>query len=101
MMRKPSLRQLWALLGIPTDYALARRLPVQRGAKKLVAIGRNRDGPVIKLGPRAATAWSPMQAAAGQDGIARRPTSGFRSIARQTKIIREKLTAGQRIRENL
>ncbi len=88
MMRKPSLRQLWALLGIPTDYALARRLPVQRGAKKLAAIGRNRDGPVIKLGPRAATAWSRMQAAAVKDGIALRPISGFRSIARQTKIIR-------------
>jgi D-alanyl-D-alanine carboxypeptidase len=38
-----------------------------------------------------------MRAAAERDGIALIPVSGFRSVARQTLIIRRKLAAGQRI----
>ncbi len=84
-------------LGIPADYAVARHLPVQREARKLVAIGRNQEGRVVKLAPRAAAAWQRMQAAAAKDGVILRPLSGFRSVLRQTKIIREKLAAGTRI----
>ena len=84
-------------LGIPPDYAEVRRLPVQREAKRLVAIGRNPGGRRLKLTPRAAAAWRRMQAAAARDGITLRPISAFRSIARQTQIIRRKLAAGEKI----
>jgi D-alanyl-D-alanine carboxypeptidase len=39
-----------------------------------------------------------MQAAAAADGITLVPISAFRSIARQTNIIRQKLAAGQPVR---
>ena len=84
-------------LGIPADYARTRHMPMQREAKMLTAIGRNPDGRVIRLAPRAAAAWHRMQAAATADGFVLVPISGFRSIARQVKIIRDKLAAGQRI----
>ena len=84
-------------LGIPADYARTRHMPLQREAKRLVAIGRKPDGSMIKLAPRTATAWRRMRATAATDGITLLPISGFRSVTRQTKIIREKLAAGKRI----
>ena len=93
--------RIWARLGIPDDYDAARHLPVQREAKTLTSIGRNDDGRLIRLTPQAAAAWRRMQAAATGDGLTLLPISGFRSVARQTKIIRDKLAAGQRIGEIL
>lgn len=89
------LQALWARLGIPADYARARHLPVQREARVLVAIGRSSDGRILRLTPRAAAAWRRMQAAAAKDGIALLPISGFRSIPRQTRIIRSNLAKGR------
>jgi D-alanyl-D-alanine carboxypeptidase len=95
---QPSLRQLWKRLGIPADYAQRRHLPVQRVARSLVAIGRAADdGKLLKLAPRAAAAWKRMRAAATRDGVRLLQVSGYRSIARQARIIRRKLAAGQRI----
>lgn len=88
---------LWRRLGIPADYARRRRLPLQREATRLVTVGRNREGRLIRLTPRAARAWERMRAAAARDGIGLVPVSGFRSIARQTRIIRQKLAAGKTI----
>jgi D-alanyl-D-alanine carboxypeptidase len=90
-------RKIWAQLGLPAGYAKSRHLPVQREAKALVSIGRNPDGRIIRLAPRAAAAWKKLQAAAARDGIELRPISGFRSVARQLKIFRQKLAAGERI----
>jgi D-alanyl-D-alanine carboxypeptidase len=95
-----ALRQAWVRLGIPADYAEARHLPVQREAATLVSIGRSPAGRLIRLAPRAAAAWRRMQAAAAGDGIELRPISGFRSVARQTTLIRRKLAAGARV-ENI
>jgi D-alanyl-D-alanine carboxypeptidase len=89
-----SLKAVWTKLGIPADYAAARRLPAQREAKTLVPIGRNPDGRVIKLAPPAAAAWRRMKTAAANDGVDLLAISGFRSVARQTEIIRGKLAAG-------
>ncbi len=72
-------------------------MPRQREARKLVVIGRNPDGRIVRLIPRAAAAWKRMQAAATRDGVTLMPVSGFRSVARQTDIIRAKLAAGQSI----
>ncbi len=90
-----SLPQLWTALGIPADYARARGLPLQREARRLASIGRNPDRRNIKLAPRAAGAWRRMKAAAANDGIELQAISGFRSVRRQTSIIRRKLAQGE------
>jgi len=99
----PHSEQIAALhraLGIPADYAIARRLRLQREADpaRLVLIGHAADdGQPVRLTPHAAAAWRRMHAAAARDGITLLPLSGFRSVARQTKNIRAKLAAGQPI----
>jgi len=90
-------RTVWAELGIPANYAAARHMPVQREAKALTRIGRNDDGRILRLTPRAAAAWRRMLAAAAADGLTLVPVSAFRSVARQIKIIRQKLAAGESI----
>jgi D-alanyl-D-alanine carboxypeptidase len=96
-MTSEALRQIWSRLGIPVADMPRYRRRVRQEAKRLVRIGRNPDGRLIRLAPRAAAAWRRMQAAAARDGCDLLPISGFRSVARQTKIIRRKLAAGQRL----
>ena len=96
-----TLKHIWTKLGIPVDYARIRRLPLQREAKSLVYIGRNPDGRILKLTPKAAQAWNKMRSTAEADGVILIPLSGYRSIARQTKIIRSKLTGGVEITDIL
>ena len=92
------IAQLARKLGIPADYAVARHLQPQREAARLVVIGRaDDDGKIIRLAPRAAAAWKKMAAASAGDGIVLLPLSGFRSVARQARIIRTKLAEGQTI----
>lgn len=94
----PALRRLWKSLGIPADYARRRHLPLQRVARALVFIGPAADdNKPVKLAPRAAVAWRRMQAAAAKDGIGLLPLSGYRSVARQARIIRRKHAAGEPI----
>ena len=101
-MKLPArLQKLWRDLGIPADYAQSRNLPLQREARKLTAIGRNSNGRLIKLAPRAAAAWRQMRSAANEDGIELLPISGFRSTAHQTRIVRAKLATGKRIHDIL
>ncbi len=98
----PKLATLWRGLGIPADVAerAARRLHPE--AKRLVFIGRAADDSrVLRLAPRAARAWRKMQAAAAADGVTLLPLSAFRSIARQTLLIRRKLAQGQHITDIL
>ncbi len=97
-MTTRQLRQLWSRLGIPADFAKRAERRLQSEAKRLVFIGRARDdGRILRLTPGAAKAWRKMQAAAAEDGLTLLPLSAFRSVARQTAIIRRKLAAGQRI----
>lgn len=94
----PRLPVLWKKLGIPADYAHRRHMPVQRVARSLVSIGPAADdGKPVKLAPRAAAAWRRMQAAAAKGGVHLLPLSGYRSVARQTRLIRRKLAAGEAI----
>ncbi|MFZ5495955.1 MAG: M15 family metallopeptidase [Verrucomicrobiota bacterium] len=101
--RKPgtnaeALRRLWRRLGIPPDVAARAAQRLHPEAKRLVFIGRAQDdGRILRLTPSAARAWRKMQAAAATDGITLLPLSAFRSVARQTLIIRRKLVAGQPI----
>jgi D-alanyl-D-alanine carboxypeptidase len=97
-MPSSRLRDLHRALGIPADYGARRGMRPQREAARLVVVGRAPDdGRRIRVTPRAAAAWRRMREAAAHDGINLLPLSGFRSIARQTGIIRGKLAAGQSI----
>src|SRR4051812_11314434 len=91
-----------AALGIPPGYAAARGLKPQREARSLVSVGpAPDDGQLVRLAPPAAIAWRKMRATAKRDGIVLLPLSGFRSVARQTALIRRKLAAGQTLEEIL
>lgn len=70
---------------------------MQREPARLVRIGRNPDGRLLQLTPAAAQAWRRMRAAAAAEGFALIAVSGFRSVRRQTRIIRDKLAAGKSI----
>ena len=95
-------RKLWAQLGIPAGYAQRAGQRLQREPKRLVHIGRARDdGRILKLTPATARAWRKMQAAATADGITLLPLSAFRSVARQTTLIRRKLAHGESIADIL
>ena len=88
--------ELWAKFGIPADYSRVRGLPLQREAKRLVLVGRAPDdGKPVRLAPRAAAAWRRMHAAAAVEGVTLWPLSGFRSVARQTAIVRTNLAQGR------
>lgn len=79
-------------LGIPASYGAARGMPMFREARRLHLAGRDpTDGKAVRLTPPAARAWRRMREAAAADGITLLPLSGFRSIARQTRLIRRHL----------
>ena len=89
-------------LGIPGDYARTRAMPRFREAHALVSVGpAPDDGQLVRLAPAAAAAWRRMRTAATAVGIVLLPLSGFRSIARQTALIRAKLARGEPIAEIL
>lgn len=99
---KRQLRALWRRLGIPRDYAARAEKRLQPSAHRLTVIGRaGDDGRILRLTPSAARAWRKMQATAAAQGITLLPLSAFRSVARQTLIIRRKLRRGDRIADIL
>ena len=55
----------------------------------------------VRLATQAALAWTHLAAAARGEGIVLLPISGFRSVTRQTEIIRRKLAEGQSLQEIL
>ncbi len=95
------LRKLWSRLDIPDDVAARAAKRLHPEAKRLVSIGRAPDDRrVLRLSPAAARSWRKMQAAASADGVNLVALSAFRSVARQSRIIRRKRAAGQTI-ENI
>jgi zinc D-Ala-D-Ala carboxypeptidase len=84
-------------LGIPDGYGKQRGLPLQAEATDLVSIGASPEGREIQLERGAAAAWVRMSKAAAAQGTALAAYSGFRSIARQSEIIRRKLSTGETI----
>jgi len=97
-MTAARLRALHRALGIPADYGRTRRLRAFREAtaSALVRIGRHpEDNRPIRLSRPAAAAWQRMRDDAAAEGITLIPLSGFRSVARQTRIIRQNLAAGR------
>lgn len=100
-MLSETYQNLHRELGIPADYAVARRLPYYAEAGRLVDVGPNLVGRMQRLTPEAADKWQQMAAAAGNDGIRLLIVSGFRSLDYQAELIRKKLAAGQEIAEIL
>lgn len=92
-----SLTERSGVLGIPKNYGPHRGLRRQREASQLVLVAHSPSGREVKLTPRTASAWRRMKVAAAHDGVVLVAISGFRSVVRQTEIIREKLAAGQSI----
>jgi len=95
------LPALLAGLGITPALLAGRALQVHEEAQELVLAERNAAGREFLLMPAAAAAWQAMQAAARADGLALILLSAFRSVTRQTEIIRAKLAAGRSIAEIL
>jgi len=88
-------------LGIRADYAAQRQLPLQLEAVELNSIGLDDAGRDCLLTPAAGAAWQNMRTRALAYGIELVPLSGFRSVDRQTEIIRGKLALGESIDEIL
>ena len=93
------MQSLIEQLGISHASLAARGLceHEEAGSLELAEVGA--DGKEYLLVPAAAAAWRDLKAAAQNDGIAVFLASAYRSVARQTGIIREKLEAGMAIEE--
>jgi D-alanyl-D-alanine carboxypeptidase len=87
--------QILEQLGIPKSYGHSPALPRFDEPDELVDVGPNIIGRPQRLTPETADAWTNMQAAATDDSIELLIVSGFRSIADQTRLIINKLDAGQ------
>ena len=95
------LRELHSELGIPEDYGRDGARPAFAEATDLVEVGPNLVGRMQRLTPAAAGRWAAMQGAAAEAGIALLLVSGFRSVAYQADLIRNKIEAGQELGEIL
>lgn len=88
-------------LGIPPDYATLHQLLPQPEARNLVQVPRDVYRRKVKMVAPAAAALTRMFAAAARDGVKLETVSGFRSIAYQTHLVREKLKRGMSIQQAL
>ncbi|MFZ6677163.1 M15 family metallopeptidase [Undibacterium sp. Tian12W] len=86
---------------IPPQLLEQRGLLLQQEATELVLAENGEDGRQYLLTPATKLAWQAMKAAASEDGIALLMISAFRSIARQTEIISDKLAEGQQLQDIL
>ena len=97
-MTTSRLAALHQSLGIPANYGASRHLRAFReaDAHRLILIGRDpTNRQPVRLAPRAAVAWRRMREAAAANKITLLPLSGFRSVRRQTRLIRRQLATGR------
>lgn len=90
-----------AALGISTELLTARGFRACEEASSLESAEVGADGRNHLLVPAAAEAWRRLKAAALVDGITLFIVSAFRSIDRQTEIVRRKLEAGLSVEDIL
>ncbi len=88
-------------LEIITDYGVARSLPLIPEETNLVACDKNPEGFDVLLYPDAARQWLAMKAQAKEDGASLVVYSGYRSIDRQTDLVRSRLAGGLSHKETL
>jgi len=99
----PAIAALHRELGIPADYAARRGLPFHAESPEgeLVRVDHGDVDPPVHLRRAPAAAWHRLEAGAALDGLKLLPVSGFRSVARQTAIIRRNLAAGRPLEDIL
>ncbi|MEO6004548.1 MAG: M15 family metallopeptidase [Opitutus sp.] len=99
MIRTPQeIAAIHRELGVPADYALNRRLQFQVEAdpRSLVPVS-TKSGREIYVAEAMINPWKRLQTTAAGEGVQLIAVSGFRSVDRQTEIIRNKLRAGMAI----
>jgi D-alanyl-D-alanine carboxypeptidase len=89
--------ELFADLGIPSDYGRDPRRPKFAETSQLIDVEPNIVGTMQRLAPETAAAWHKMKRGAAGAGVQLLLVSGFRSIRHQADIIRRKLDSGQSI----
>lgn len=89
--------ELFADLGIPSDYGRNPRRPGYADAVELEDVEPNIVGRLQRLAPSTARDWRAMKAAAHTAGVELLLVSGFRSARDQIELIRRKLAAGHTI----
>jgi len=97
----PRLVSLGFALGISRELIADRGLRECKEATHLEVAEAGADGRDHLLVPAAAEAWRNLKAAALVDGIALFIVSAFRSIDRQTEIVRRKLETGVAVEDIL
>lgn len=100
-MMNPRLVLLNAELGISSQFLVARGLSECEEASCLEVAEVGADGKERLLVLAAAEAWRKLKAAALNDDVLLFIVSAFRSIDRQTEIVRRKLQAGVAIEDIL
>ena len=88
------VRSILDSLQIPLEVIKARSLVLQPEAEELVVAELGDDGREHRLVPAAAKAWHELSSAARADGVVIKIASAFRSVDRQTEIVRGKLARG-------
>lgn len=88
-------------LGIPTDYGWRRQLPIQRQARRLVALGEDCFQRQQLATAATATAWQSLQGQAELAGVDLQLVSAYRSHDYQYQLVWRKLQQGQRIEQIL
>ena len=84
-------------LGIPDRYQRLPDVPLQMEETKLLDIGKDIYDRPQKIAEKAASAWFEMRDSAQKKGIELNVVSAFRSVERQTEIVRRKLEDGKLI----
>lgn len=101
IVMNPRLVSLSAVLGISIQLLATRGLRECEEASCLEVAEVGTDGKDHLLVPVAADAWRNLKTAALGDGVSLFIVSAFRSIDRQTEIVRRKLEAGAPIEDIL
>jgi D-alanyl-D-alanine carboxypeptidase len=100
-MPTPALAQSLLVLGVTPQMLRSRGLQACPEASALTLAETGDDGREHLLEPQAAAAWWAMKQAAAKADVSMHLVSAFRSVGRQTEILRDKLAAGQSIEETL
>ena len=100
-MINPLLVSINSDLGISSQFLAVRGFRECKEVSCLEVAEVGGDGKTHMLAPDAANAWRNLKAAAIDDGVSLFVVSAFRSIVRQTEIIRRKLGAGEPIEDIL
>lgn len=86
---------LWLSMGLSDQLVADRNLPLFEEANELEIAEVTPSGRAFYLTPAASTAWNAMKSAAQLDGVEIYIVSAYRSVDRQTELIRQKLDNGR------